>query len=369
MSPPLRLLVVSHSLAGGGAERFAATLVRHLDPARFVPEVAVAVDRRVYDVPERIAVHDLGYRGLLSLPRSLLRLRRLLRATRPDVVLSNVLSTSCLVGTARLGIPEPPAWVARVGLAPEAERSALQRAWARRLYPDADALVGNSLGMARAVRELHPRVGDRVVSAPNPTDFAALDAAAASEPPRRRSEGEHTLLALGRLVAQKRPDLAVETLAGVQPLGPTRLWWAGEGPLGRSVRRQAEGLGVADRLELLGFVPRPFPLVGEADLFLSTSDYEGLPNSLIETQGLGLPAVATRCPHGPEEVVEDGVTGSLVPPGDRDALVRATGELLASPERRRVMGEAARERARARYGLDAVMPRWQELLERAGGRA
>ena len=60
--------------------------------------------------------------------------------------------------------------------------------------------------------------------------------------------------------------------------------------------------------------------MADADLLLSTSDFEGLPNALIEAQGLGLPAVATRCPFGPDEIVVDGVTGLLVPVGDAEAL-------------------------------------------------
>lgn len=367
MTAPLRLLVVSHSLAGGGAERFAATLARHLDRSRFAPELVLAVDRRAYAVPDDVPVHTLGYRGFLSLPRTLARLRRLLRARRPRIVLSNVLSTSCLVGTARLGLPDPPAWVARVGLAPAEGDPPLQRAWARWLYPGAARLVGNSRGLAAALGDLHPALRDRVVAAPNPTDFAALDRDAAAEPCRRARSGEHTLLSLGRLVRQKRPDLAVETLAGAQATGTTRLWWAGEGPRAAATQRRARRLGVADRLDLLGFVPRPFSLVRQADLFLSTSDYEGLPNALIETQGLGLAAVATRCPFGPEEVVEHGKTGLLVAPGDRDDLVRAVRELLAAPERRQAFGAAAAERARARFGLAATLPSWQDLLEDAAG--
>ena len=115
-------------------------------------------------------------------------------------------------------------------------------------------------------------------------------------------------------------------------------------------------------MELLGFRDNPFALMRRADLFVLTSDFEGLPNALIEAQGLGLPAVATRCPFGPDEIVEDGVTGKLVDIGDAAAVARAIVEIAGDAERRREMGEGARARARARYDLSQVMPRWEELL-------
>jgi glycosyltransferase involved in cell wall biosynthesis len=102
-----------------------------------------------------------------------------------------------------------------------------------------------------------------------------------------------------------------------------------------------------------------------ADLLLLTSDFEGLPNALIEAQGLGLPAVATRCDFGPDEVVADGETGVLVPTGDPEALTAAVAALLGDPERRRRMGEAAARRARELFGLERVLPHWEALLEEA----
>jgi glycosyltransferase involved in cell wall biosynthesis len=143
----------------------------------------------------------------------------------------------------------------------------------------------------------------------------------------------------------------------------------GEGPLRGAVERQIEDLGLGDQVELLGFVDNPFPLMRAADLIVSTSDFEGLPNSLIEAQGLGLPAVATRCPHGVDEVVEDGTTGRLAPPGDAPAIAAAIEELLAGGrESLERLGAAARAVARRRFALEAALPGWTRLLLDAAGR-
>lgn len=381
----LRVLLVSHSLGGGGAERFAATLAARLDRERFRPAVCVATGGRAYRVPADVPVAELGYRGLHDLPAAVIGLARRLRREPPDLVLSNVLSTSCLTGAALALVRARPPWVARVGNAPEHGDPLLQRLWARRVYPRADRIVTNSRGLREGFLRYYPGacpgLGERCVALPNPTDFAAIDRRAAEPLPgelRARlgddlAPGRARLLWVGRLGRQKRPDLALECLARLRarPEGPVdaRLWMCGEGPWRRRLERRAEALGVAGAVRLLGFRDNPFPLMRAADLFLSTSDFEGLPNALIEGQGLGLPAVATRCPYGPDEVVADGETGVLVPTGDPEALAGAAAALLGDPERRRAMGEAASRRARELFDLERVLPRWEALLEEAAGRA
>lgn len=378
---PLRLLLVTHSLSGGGAERFSANLASHLDRRRFAPTVCSMTARASYAVPAEVPVTTLGYRGLHHLPRVIRAVRRELVAGDYDLVLSNVLSTNCVTGGALAGLRQRPIWVARVGNAPGLGEPRLHRLWARRVYPLAHTLVLNARGMLPAMERVYPGTAGRCLSLPNPTDFARLDRLAGEPPPSfaqgqaasgeatGAEAGELTLLWIGRLTRQKRPDLALEVLARVRRRRPARLWLLGEGPLAGEVARRAESLGLAGVVTIPGFCPNPFPLLHRADLFLLTSDFEGLPNALIEAQGLGLPAVATRCPYGPDEIVEDDVTGSLVEPGDVTAVARAIIRILGDSERRGLMADAAARRARRTYDVRRVLPRWQELFEEAVARA
>jgi glycosyltransferase involved in cell wall biosynthesis len=364
---PLRVLFVTHSLTGGGAERFVSTLAGALDRRRFAPEVALATGRAGYPLPQDVPAANLGYRSFAHLPVAVGRLCLLIRRRRPDLVVSNVLSTNCLAGAALATLPaaERPPWVARLGNAPGVGEPWGQRAFARRVYPLARRIVANSEGLRGAFVGRHPALAGRTLALPNPVDFARLDALAAQPPDHAPAPGAATLLAAGRLVRQKRPDLMVEVLARLRRRRDVRLWLCGEGPLARRTAARAAALGIGGELVRLGFCENPFALMRHADLFLSTSDFEGLPNALIEAQGLGLPAVATRCPHGPDEIVADGETGRLVPTGDAVALAAAAEELLADPERRLRMGAAARERARRLSDLGVVVPRWEALLAEA----
>ncbi len=403
---PARILLVTHSLSGGGAERFSATLANHLDRRRFAPALVAATARATYPVPDDVPVTTLGYSGVPSLPRTVFRLRRAIAAAAPDLVLSNVLSTNCLTGAAlgrRGGRRTGPRWIARAANSPEHGDPWLQRLWGRRVYPRADLVVANSRGLEQAFLRYYPGAAERARAIPNPTDFDALERAARgrsdglsgevpgevsgevsgeARPGRDRSGGDEPLqvLWMGRLEPQKRPDLALEVMARLRRMdesgreadGPRprlHLRLCGEGSLRPRLVRRIEELGLGDAVELAGFVEHPSSAMADADLFLSTSDFEGLPNALIEAQGLGLPAVATRCPFGPDEIVDDGVSGLLVPVGGAEALAAAVVTLAGDGERRRRMGEAARVLARERFGLDAVVPRWEAAIEEVLGRS
>jgi glycosyltransferase involved in cell wall biosynthesis len=360
-----RLLLVSHSLSGGGAERFASTLLTHLPRDLFEPALALATPRVTYPLPDDVAVTHLGYTGLAALPRALRALARRVEGWRPHLVLSNVLSTNCLAGGALALARWTGAWVARVGNDPRADPP-LQRLWAGRVYPRARRVVANSRGLAGAVEESYPELAGRVATLPNPTDFDQLERRAAQDLPHQLpaalAPGGPVVVWMGRLVPQKRPDLALEALARLRLRVPARLWLCGDGPLAGLLQRRAAALGVAGAVRFLGFLDNPFPLLRHAAVFLSTSDHEGSPNALVEAQGLGVPAVATRCPYGPEEIIEDRVTGRLVRTGDGEGLAAALEALLTGEAARRSMGEAARRRARERFGLPVALDRWQNLL-------
>ena len=362
----LRTLLVTHSLTTGGAERFSANLATHLERDLFEPELFVASDGLGYRVPPDTQVTTHGYSGVHHLPRVVFRLRERLRRTPvPDIVVSNVLSTSCLVGAARGAVGVP--WVARIGLAPGPGDPRLQSWFAHRAYRWATLVVSNSKAMAEAVQRRYPSTRGVVQVVPNPTDFEELDCRAVESLPEiaRREKGELILLWVGRLSSQKRLDVALRALAVLRREHSVRLWVAGSGPQGPKLRKIVGELGLENAVTWLGFCDNPFVLMEHADLFLLSSDYEGLPNALIEAQGLGLPAVATDCPFGPSEIVSEGRSGFLVRPDDPEALAKAATPLLASSEARSTMGALARIETRCTYGLSVVMPQWQRLLREA----
>ena len=100
-----------------------------------------------------------------------------------------------------------------------------------------------------------------------------------------------------------------------------------------------------------------------ADMGLFTSDSESFCLSILEAMCFGCPSVATRV-GGIPEVVEDGISGLLVPPGDAAGLARAVEALIADPTRRAAMGAAARRRAMDRFSADVIVPGYEAIYRR-----
>jgi len=167
---------------------------------------------------------------------------------------------------------------------------------------------------------------------------------------------EPRVLMVGRLVEKKGFDLALRALARSQL--PLRIRVAGSGPEEDRLKVLARQLGLWQRVDWLGAVPRERVIqeMRAATLLLQPSrrardgDREGIPVSLMEAMALGLPVVATR--HaGIPELVEDGVSGVLVDEGDEAALARAIEALLREPSRRAALAVAAR--AKVEKAFDA----------------
>ena len=155
-------------------------------------------------------------------------------------------------------------------------------------------------------------------------------------------------LSAGRLTEQKRYDVLVQA---VSLLDEPDLQYvslvAGTGPLEAQVRELVNKHGLDHRIQLLGVRDDVPDLMKAADCFLMTSEVEGLPMALLEAMMLGLPTVSTAVGAIPD-VVEDGVTGRLMPSEDISAIAAALREVLLAPEQLRVWGEQAREQARSR---------------------
>jgi glycosyltransferase involved in cell wall biosynthesis len=142
------------------------------------------------------------------------------------------------------------------------------------------------------------------------------------------------VLGVGRLTRQKNFSLLIRAFAQLRRSRNTKLIILGEGELRRNLIAEAASLGVAEDVDLPGFDPNPFSYMAKADVFVSSSDWEGLPTALIEAMACGTSIVATDCASGAREVLDNGRFGRLVPVGDVDALCRALAEAIDRPDDR-----------------------------------
>ncbi|HUP42185.1 MAG TPA: FkbM family methyltransferase [Thermoanaerobaculia bacterium] len=171
--------------------------------------------------------------------------------------------------------------------------------------------------------------------------------------------------------SQKRLDLWLEAAARVRAERPeARFVLVGDGPERRAVERRAERLGLGPgsdgALQLAGLQEDVRPFYAALDLFLVSSDYEGLPVALLEAMASGLPGVYTAV-GGVPEVVRDGVEGLLVPPGDPEALAAAVLRLLGEPGERARLGASARERVAESFSTERMTRRLEAIYQEVAG--
>lgn len=360
---PIRVLFVSTTLADGGAERFASTCLHMLDRRQFVPRLALLRKKIAYPIPDDVPVLDLGKHRPWHIPRAVGRLARFCQTDHTDVIFSVVSVANTIVREALRWVKTPPWWIARVSGNPRHTETGIKRLWRRDAYRRADRIVANSEGLAREFVRIYPAAKGKTTILRNLTDFDRIDCSAA-EPISLPSHDGPTILAVARLHRVKRFDLLLEAFRRVRCEVPARLVICGSGDLESRIKGDIRRLGLADSVEMLGFCPNPYPYMAHADLFVLCSDFEGSPNALIEAQGLGVPAVATDCPHGPREIIEHDVTGLLVPVGDVSALTGAVLGLLRNPGKRKAFGEAARSRTRDQLSQKSIGAELARVLRR-----
>jgi glycosyltransferase involved in cell wall biosynthesis len=374
-APRLRLLKFLVDFRLGGTESQALALARRLPPSRF--DVRLACLRRRGPLLEEvrsqgIACLEYPMPSLLSLAALAqgVRLARDLRRCRVQVVHAyGFYINTFAVPVARLaGVPAIIASIRDTGdLWTRAQRRAQRAACS---FADC-VLVNAEAVRRRLVAEGYER--SRIVIVRNGVDLSKF-----TDEPRPtglRQElglpaGTPLVAAISRLNPLKGIEYFLEAAAILAGRFPeARFLVAGDGAQRQALEGRAERLGLGRRAVFLGPRLDVPEILGEVNVSVLPSLSEALSNVLIESMAAGVPVVATDVGGNPE-VVEDGVTGILVPPCDGEALARGIGAFLGDPARAARMGMAGKERAFERFSFERAVRETEDLyaglLEGAG---
>ena len=206
---------------------------------------------------------------------------------------------------------------------------------------------------------LRPEAADKVVVIPNGVDVPAQVPVAVEE--ARAALGLPRDIPLVGMVARLAPQKGIAEFLRAARLvcdrvAETQFLLVGDGPLREQAEALVQELKLEERLHLLGEMESAREAMGALDVLVVASRAEGSSVSAMEAMALGKPVVGTAV-GGVPEVVADGDTGLLVPPGDPEALAEAVCTLLADPERAQSMGERGRQRAAAHFRIDLMIER------------
>jgi glycosyltransferase involved in cell wall biosynthesis len=284
-------------------------------------------------------------------PLGIVELTRLFRRLRPDLVHLNSSKAGVLGRIAAVLARVPVRIFTAHGWAFKATSGVDSH-----LYLLADRAVEPLTSMVICVSENERRAGlsagvcteERSIVIRNAVEIAATPS------PARSGDRQVQIVSVGRLAAPKDFSTLIAAVARL-PEGRAHLRIFGDGPLRSELEAERRALAVDAVVEFAGEVPDVRPYLEDGDVFVLASLSEGMPVSVLEAMAAGLPVVASAVP-GLEEVVVDGQTGFLTPPGDAAALAARLGQLIDDPSLRTALGEAGRARAEEHFSL----PAWRD---------
>lgn len=362
------VLLVSTSAAPGGAEQALVRLARLLPSVGWLPTVALLehgpLEQALAEGGCATVVLQSGRtREVHRTVWTIGRLNRLARRLGVAAILSNMSRSHVYGGIAALTARVPAVWWQHwpPGRTPVDLVSA--RVPAREV-----AVVSEHC--AAAQRRLTPRLEVVVISGGAPV--ASIAARAGAGAALRGAESHHGGPLVGvvaRLHPSKGQDvfLAAVTLLSCSYPGLRAAVVGGalhglEGTYEADLHAQARALGIDDRVRFVGHVDDPIPWLDALDVVVLPTYMEGLPLVLMEAMALGKPVVASAV-GGVPELVEDGRSGLLVPPGDPDALATAIRQVIDDPALARRLGDEGRRRAAA-FSEERTAERMATLLNR-----
>jgi glycosyltransferase involved in cell wall biosynthesis len=357
---------LAHTLAVGGAEEMILSLVRYL-PAAYEPAVIcigepgpIGLEVAKTGVPFRA----LGLNPGIRRPFDVLRLQQFLHAWEPAIVHTFLLTASLYGRFAAMLARVPVVIGTEVNVY---ERKQLVHRLAERwLLRHTDAVVAS----AASVRDFYL---DQIAADPgkvqviyNAVDWSQLDTTL-SRAELRAEIGvpmEAPVAAIiARLTEQKAHGVLLDAIKATPELGALHVIAVGDGHLRDHLRARSDTLGLAGRVHFVGARRDLGNMLGASDMFVMPSLWEGLPLSLVLAMGAGLPVVGSRV-AGIPEIVEDGVNGLLVDPGNAAQLGHAMARILADNAGSAAMGQAARAFVRPRFGVDGLIASTTALYER-----
>jgi GalNAc-alpha-(1->4)-GalNAc-alpha-(1->3)-diNAcBac-PP-undecaprenol alpha-1,4-N-acetyl-D-galactosaminyltransferase len=391
----MKIMLLVSSMHGGGAERVAATLVNAWaargDTVTLVPTYS-GRGSCFYSLSDQVRLiwladrpgggAGMGGRGPWRGVSRLRALRGLIREHAPDVLVSFLTNVNVAALLAARGLGIPVIVSERTDPAASSAAGPALRLLRRLLYSRADTVVMQTQEALIGFKALLPGLR-QVAVIPNPLPeelvagkhgvkaiapkVAASDARTVAAPVEMgQAEPRSRLAAMGRLIAHKQFDLLVDVFARLAGDFPDwDLWIWGDGPDRAALQKRVAAAGLDDRVRLPGRTLKPWHELAAAQAFVLSSSVEGFPNTLLEAMALGLACAAFDCPSGPRALTEHGRAALLVPAGDRAALEAALRQLLADSALRVSLGAKAAASVRDRFGLPAVLARWDAVFAQA----
>ena len=353
------LFILLPNLEPGGAEHIVITLLRYFDRSVFEITLIVldsASGSLRAKVPSDVQLVAMNKRRVRT---ALPELLALLREKKPDILFSNLSHLNLGLAMCRWWLPRKSALIVResnvisqnVKLFPF---SLLFILLYKFFYRNIDVIICQSTEMADDLRQHYHISSSQIRVVNNPVDIAFLEKRAGELTLARPAK--HVFVACGRLHYQKGFDLLLHALSGLNRTDWV-LWMIGEGELADKLQALSAELGIADRVSFMGFEENPYPYFKQADLFILSSRFEGMPNVVLEALALNTQVLATPAPGGVTALLSKSNACDLAQDISASALLSALESYFSDKMKRTIEPEVIEP-----YKVETVTKQYEQVL-------
>lgn len=343
-----------NTLTGGGAERVTSIVTSYLSRNKDIEVhlITLAKKEKEYELAPEVIRHnlDLDFYSTKGMIKSFFVTRKYMVSLNCDCYVGIDIFANIIV--ASLGVLSKRKTIISERNAPkQVQIKGIMKILRKVFYRFADCVVFQTEG----ARNDSPRnIAKKGVVIPNPVK---------SDLPRNVPT-KHTICAAARLSAEKNYHLLINAFKEVVKLHPEySLSIFGQGIMENELKEYVADLGLTDKIIFEGFCSDVHDRIRNAEIFVLSSNYEGLPNSLLEAMAMGFAVISTDCPPGgPRSLIENGKNGILVPVGDEKAMIDAMMRYMDDSEFRKRAGELALE-VNNKYSVEKITSAWQECIE------
>lgn len=348
-----KLLIFMGSMGRGGAERVISHISNYFVAKGWKVYIALLLFNKVdYELDPNVEIIDLTgstSSRIKRVPTWIISIRKIVNTINPDTILSFAARINIIVQLACFRLSNKIVVSERNDPYKDG-RTVIVDFFTKKLYSKAKAVVFQTERAATYFDEMGLK---NSLIIPNPISIQCSKAEVSSA----------KIVTVGRLTKQKNQELLIRSFALISCKNPEyKLYIYGDGELRKELEDLSESLGVKDKVFFEGNVSDVHARIADAEIFVLSSDYEGLSNALLEAMMMGLPCISTNC-AGSDEYIVDEKNGLLVAVGDENALASAIQKFINNRDLRISCGRNARN-VLSRVSTEVVLEKWYTLLSK-----